>query len=99
MKPLWGKCRVTFPAINFWVLGLRHNQTETRAGIAVLCVLLSFPKIISGRNCVCQKLCPFRTSTPSTIKTLQSRRKAAHVLQVVQLGPMHRFHLEAVVFS
>jgi hypothetical protein len=31
-----GEMQSHFPAINFWVLGLRHNQTETRAGIAVL---------------------------------------------------------------
>jgi hypothetical protein len=36
MKPLWRKCTITFPAINFWVLGFRHNQTETRAGVVVL---------------------------------------------------------------
>src|SRR6266536_2281006 len=36
MKPLWRKCRLTFPAINFWVIGLRHNQTETRAGLVLM---------------------------------------------------------------
>src|SRR5215813_10448361 len=50
MKPLWRKCSVTFPAINFWVLGLRHNQTETRAGIAVLCRILAFVDTALGRR-------------------------------------------------
>src|SRR5258708_14909483 len=48
MKPLWRKCRITFPAINFWVLGLPHNQTEARAGIVVLVRLPSF----DGANAV-----------------------------------------------
>src|SRR5260221_8447403 len=36
LKPRWRKCRITFPAINFWVIGLRHNQTKTRAGLVLM---------------------------------------------------------------
>jgi hypothetical protein len=39
MKPLWRKCTITFPAINFWVLGLRHNQTGSRLS-------LNFPPVV-----------------------------------------------------
>jgi hypothetical protein len=58
MKPLWRKCRLTFPAINFWVIGLRHNQTETRAGLVLMLTPSSRMQTISSATLRTRLLSP-----------------------------------------